>query len=802
MVASVGRITAGTGYRYLADEVATSKHDYYAGRGEAPGVWAGSGCAELGLAGVVDVSDMDALYGRFVDPRTAGGAEVVLGRKVSARVVNAGTPREHVSEPLAALDVTFSPSKSVSALWAAHPSEIVRQAVLDAHDAAVDVALGYLEDNAGHTRTGAGGLRRIDSNGFIVAKFRHRTARSTDPGARVGDPQLHTHCAILNRVHGSDGVWRTVDSKAIYRHAHAAGALYGAVLERELTTRLGVDWVTPDPDARLPMREIRGIPDEVLSRWSSRRHQILDAYGPLLEEFRVVNGRSPTRDEVAAMKDRATVESRLPKAGGVSDLHTVWRSELAADEQTAIAGCVGAVPSDATTGGRLAADDPELRRQVVAGLEHQRSWWNRTHVYAEVAKRIDAPTRESIELVTEQIVGECVCLEPDADPRYAELDATRYSSQRILDAEHEIITTARTRADWVIAPRPDERLGEDQALAVEALTALPHRLTTIVGPAGAGKTSMLQSVAASYRAAGREVRVLTLSAAAARVVTEETGIPATTIASWQHGTAALPSAGLVLVDEASMVPTLTLQQLTRAAKAKGCRVGLVGDYAQMGSPEAGGLLRDLAELPSARRLTTVRRFREPWERRASIELQARDQTTSINYFEHERIVETTSDHAHADAAAAWFEDHRTGLDTLVVTDTNHDAADVAARCQEHLHDGGPPRRAARHGCRRQPHPRRRPGPDPAQHVRAGHERPATSAQPRRVDRRRPTRRRHGHRCPRRLPRRHRPADTRSTWASTLCWPTRRPSPAPRAGPSTPGTPSSRRAPTRRRSTSA
>ena len=48
-------------------------------------------------------------------------------------------------------------------------------------------------------------------------------------------------------------------------------------------------------------------------------------------------------------------------------------------------------------------------------------------------------------------------------------------------------------------------------------------------------------------------------------------------------------AGLVLVDEASMVPTLTLKELTRAANARGCRVGLVGDYAQMGSPKAGGL---------------------------------------------------------------------------------------------------------------------------------------------------------------------------------------------------------------------
>ena len=131
MVASIGRITAGTGYEYLAKEVATSKHDYYAGRGEAPGVWKGSGLAELGLHGHVRERDMESLYGRFVDPRTSGGEEVVLGRRVTPRVMHAGTPREHAAEPLAALDVTFSPSKSVSALWAAHPSEGVRVSVIE-----------------------------------------------------------------------------------------------------------------------------------------------------------------------------------------------------------------------------------------------------------------------------------------------------------------------------------------------------------------------------------------------------------------------------------------------------------------------------------------------------------------------------------------------------------------------------------------------------------------------------------------------------------------------------------------------
>ena len=45
MVASVGRITAGTGYEYeyLTREVATSRHDYYPRQGEAPGMWAGGG---------------------------------------------------------------------------------------------------------------------------------------------------------------------------------------------------------------------------------------------------------------------------------------------------------------------------------------------------------------------------------------------------------------------------------------------------------------------------------------------------------------------------------------------------------------------------------------------------------------------------------------------------------------------------------------------------------------------------------------------------------------------------------------
>ena len=195
---------------------------------------------------------------------------------------------ERVLEQVAAFDVTFSPSKSVSVLWATASDRGVRATVVAAHEVAVSAGLAYLEANAGHTRVGRNGVRRMVTSGFVIAQFRHRSARSTRPGERVGDPQLHSHCAILNRVRGVDGRWRTLDGEAIYRHAHAAGALYAAVLEFELSDRLAVSWAAPD--GRVPMREIVSVPGEVIARFSSRREQVLDHFERLLVEWTAVHG--------------------------------------------------------------------------------------------------------------------------------------------------------------------------------------------------------------------------------------------------------------------------------------------------------------------------------------------------------------------------------------------------------------------------------------------------------------------------------------------------------------------------------
>jgi hypothetical protein len=150
------------------------------------------------------------------------------------------------------LDVTVSAPKSVSLLYAFGDEQVAGQ-VRAAHATAVEQELGYLNEQAGHGLRGhqGDGVRaaRVGSNGLIVAAFEHRVSRA-------GDPQLHTHLVLPNLVHGKDGAWSVVDSRAVHRHALTASYLYQAVLRSQLTGRLDVAWT-----ARVRgVAEVAGIP--------------------------------------------------------------------------------------------------------------------------------------------------------------------------------------------------------------------------------------------------------------------------------------------------------------------------------------------------------------------------------------------------------------------------------------------------------------------------------------------------------------------------------------------------------------
>lgn len=241
---SYGKLAPGEQQYYL-DTVANGAEEYYTSGKEAPGQWAGSGAARLGLDGEVDAAEL----GRLLEHQhPADGSRLTRGHS---------TPR------VAGIDATFCAPKSVALLFALGDRETSNE-VRNAHDAAVDRAFAVLEREAAWARRGRGGLEQVPTEGFAAAAFRHRTSRA-------GDPHLHTHVVIANLVHApSDGRWSALDARALYGWGKTAGYLYEAQLRWELTRRLGVDWTA----VRHGIADVDGIPAPVLREFSTRRREI------------------------------------------------------------------------------------------------------------------------------------------------------------------------------------------------------------------------------------------------------------------------------------------------------------------------------------------------------------------------------------------------------------------------------------------------------------------------------------------------------------------------------------------------
>src|SRR6266496_3017486 len=266
---SVSKLSPGQ-EAYYERSVAAGIDDYYAGRGESPGVWVGRGAAELELDGVVGDGELGRLIGGRHPLTSTELRRHPPKKQIMVERIDPATGERHLEEqtlkPLAGYDLVFSPPKSVSLLHALG-TEDVRHAVNQAHLAAWQAALRYLEQRACVTRRGKNGVIRERGSGFVAVAYQHRASRAQDP-------HLHTHVIVANMTKTpSDGEWRALDGQPILKHYRlAAGYLYQSQLRFELTRSLGVEWREPENG----MAEIAGVPEEALRAFSRRRAQVLD----------------------------------------------------------------------------------------------------------------------------------------------------------------------------------------------------------------------------------------------------------------------------------------------------------------------------------------------------------------------------------------------------------------------------------------------------------------------------------------------------------------------------------------------
>ena len=650
-LAKLGRGSEG----YYLDAVARGAEDYYVGRGEAPGYWAGRGADLLGLDGEVTPEVLRAILAGVAPDGSMLGA---ANRKVPG------------------FDLTFSVPKSVSVLAALRPE--LSELIVDACEIAVARSIGWLEDNACFSRRGHNGVEHIDGDGYVAAAFRHRTSRA-------GDPQLHWHVLVANTTRGPDGRWRTLDGTRLYPALRVAGFLFEAEMRHQLTERLGVQW----RPARNGIAEIDGAPAAVLRHFSKRRSQI--------EDRLAIKGYSSGRAaQVAALSTRDR------KADPESDqtLRVRWRLE---------AESIGFDP---------ATLDPLLdrpRRSFVLddsvpaalspkGLTHNKSTFTRFDALRDLAERAtDGATIDEVERVTTRLLDDPEAVDLGVDSHGSEdielrsgrrigTVTRRYSTRELLALEQRIIDLATRKGT---TPRPhlldsvtklilagkSGPTGEQRA-AVHRLLTGERLVDSLIAAAGSGKTYSLNLAREMWEGSGYRVIGASLAARAAKELEDQAHIPSRTIAKLlidvDRGTETLDDRTVLVIDEAAMVGTRALARLFDAADAGGSRLILVGDPHQLQSIEAGGVLRGLEKRMPTIGLTENRRQRHAWERDALADLRAGEVGRFLTaYQKNGRIhIGDTADHAKQQLISHWSTQLRFKRDVVILALRRDDVADL------------------------------------------------------------------------------------------------------------------------------
>ena len=675
---------APDGWAYYAQEIASGREDYFAR--EEIGRWVGEGARRLGLSEEVSSLGLERLFAEARHPESGEA----LGRPY-------GTGRSAV----AGYALSFSPPKSVSVVWALGDEDVSRE-VRASHDAAVSAALSYLERHAAFTRRGKAGRFQADTAGLLGAAFVHRTSRALDP-------QLHTHLLLANKVEAAtDGSWLSLDGAELYRHQKAAGMLYKAALRTELSTRLGVAWSEVD---RHGIAEIQGVPNKLIEHWSTRRHQVTEEAARLIAGREAALGRPLSDAERSDAHQLAAYRTRGAKAEETrseAELRQGWATEA---QQLGLGPeqWLGSVLEPRQLGSRLSQGEAVERALEV--LEESSSTWSRAEATEVLSTLLDHRSCEdaaTLQLALEDAVdallahGEVLTLtvasldaqveslRRDGLARHVHHGTVHYSTRTTLAREAEVLEAAAAGVDAGIAVVPAARLvrlaealglGTDQSRALERVCGSGEAICALVGPAGAGKSKMLEAARAGFESCGHRVIGLAPSAMAVEVLQHEAGIGSETLARFLLQTAIgadhLRAGDVVVLDEATMAKSADLCALVRITRAAGAKLVAVGDPAQLGAVGPGGLFRTLAKDTKAAELDTLRRFVEPWEREALLRLRAHDPSVVATYRDHGRITGAGFEEAVELAFTAWCQARAEGKQVLMMA-ADHETVDALA----------------------------------------------------------------------------------------------------------------------------
>ena len=656
------------------------------------------------------------------------------------------------SNSVAGFDMVFTPPKSVSLAWGLG-DKTLREGVQKAHEAAIGDVVKFLEDQVVMTRRGRNGVRQIDIEGGLIAtKFRHWDSRS-------GDPNLHDHLVISNRVKGADGRWSAIDGRTLYAWNVAASELYNAKLAEYLEQNLGLVCVPEATKSELsPVMEIAGINREMVEQFSSRRSEISAELDRLKAEYVEAHGHAPGRKAMLELAQQATLSTRPHKseAKSLQDLCEEWAAKAEALSRT---GEVN-IPTGEDLKKHLEAASEQARakreqaqaeflsrtpeehaQQILDRVTAQRAVFRRSHVEAETVRYlrgagvpvpVPGTTQTTPESTDEQSLAGAIrhaleqkvlhlsgeqnrpvadeFLRADGTNSFVRRDAQLFTTQEMVDAELRILDAATAPVipaatfdvfEQKLQERRDKLAEKGFTLPAgqEALArefALSERLLVAgIGAAGAGKTASVSLAVETIQAAGGRVIGMAPTAAAAKVLGDELGIGADTVAKVlaanTNGAKANPLSirpgDVLLIDEAGMVSTRDFDALVTIAAERGALVRVMGDDRQLSAVGAGGALRLIDREVGAVRLDELFRFKNEEEAAATLRLRepaavGKDEPFAW-YRENGRVAGGDGEAMTQQVFAAYQRDVAEGKSSLMMGSSNESVAALNALAQAH-----------------------------------------------------------------------------------------------------------------------
>lgn len=642
---------------------------------------------------------------------------------------------------IAGFDLVFTPSKSVSIAWGLGDKQL-RKDIEAAHEHAIQDVVRHLENNVIMTRRGHNGIRQIDTkSGVIGTKFRHYDSRA-------GDPNLHDHVVIANRVEGADDKWSSIDGRVLYQYGVECSELYNSRVQQYVTEKTGLQF-EPRMQNGKPIHEIVGISDETIRAFSSRRGDISAELDKVKAKFVADNGYEPSEKQLIKLAQQATLATRPAKseARSLEDLHTEWVAQAHAlsdhgvhvpvDHQLAdmLKNASLNYEQSVLQGARQEAYSTPLEAHtdaVLSRLEEARSTWRRTHINAEVSRYVrelglnETQDKGLISSIRQSVIEDSLplhikdtrltpreYLRKDGTSQYQRIDSELFTSERVLAAENKILDAASravipaSTADVfeLAAQKKRAELAEQgytlpagQEAMARAFATSDKLLVVGIGAAGAGKTSSTRLAVDAIEASGNRVIGMAPTAAAAAVMRSEMRITADTVdkvlTDWQSGKASVDvrPGDVLLVDEAGMIATPKMEKILTLAQERGALVRALGDYRQLSAVGSGGALRLVDREIGAVHLDELFRFKNPEEATATLALREPPLVGTDKpfewYKENDRIVAGDADAMIEDIFRKYSADVDAGKQSLMIASTNETVTKLNDLAQAHAIEHG------------------------------------------------------------------------------------------------------------------